>query len=82
MQAAFALGLNAVSAPIETERGFHVLKATEKIPAGVRPYPEVRHQVRERAASELRSRKMEAWMSSVRARHQVQVFEAKLALVD
>jgi len=43
--AAFALALGGVTAPIKTPAGWVVLKVTESLPAGVPPLPEIRERV-------------------------------------
>jgi hypothetical protein len=43
--AAFSLPANAVSDPIETRSGWHVLKVVEKFPATYRPYSEVKAEI-------------------------------------
>ena len=44
-EAAFALGVGGVSAPVKTPAGWVVLKSIESIPAGVPPLPEIRDKV-------------------------------------
>lgn len=43
--AAFTLPAGAVSDPIETRSGWHVLKIVEKLPASYRPYSEVKAEI-------------------------------------
>ena len=43
--AAFALPTGAISDPIETRSGWHVLKIVEKLPATFRPYSEVKAEI-------------------------------------
>lgn len=43
--AAFSLPAGAISDPIETRSGWHVLKVVEKLPAGYRPYSEVKAEI-------------------------------------
>ena len=43
--AAFSLPAGAVSDPIETRSGWHVLKVVEKLPATYRPYSEVKAEI-------------------------------------
>jgi len=44
-EAAFGLAINAISDPIRTQYGFHILKVTEKRDAGYKPFEEVRADV-------------------------------------
>jgi parvulin-like peptidyl-prolyl isomerase len=43
--AAFSLPAGGVSDPIETKSGWHVLKVVEKVPAGYRPFAEVKGEI-------------------------------------
>ena len=42
---AFSLPAGAISDPIETRSGWHVLKVVEKLPATYRPYSEVKAEI-------------------------------------
>lgn len=44
-QAAFAMEVGKVSAPVKTQFGFHIIKLTEKSEAGTSPYDEVKAQI-------------------------------------
>ena len=54
--AAFALALGGVTAPMKTPAGWVVLKTTESLPAGVPPLPEIR----ERVAASVKRQKADA----------------------
>ena len=41
-EAAFALKIDEISEVIKTKFGYHIIKVSEKVPAGTRPYEEVR----------------------------------------
>ena len=41
-EAAFALEIDEISKVIKTKFGYHIIKVSEKVPAGTRPYEEVR----------------------------------------
>jgi len=43
--AAFSLPVGGISEPIETRSGWHVLKVVEKIPAGYRPFSDVKGEI-------------------------------------
>src|SRR5262249_24165240 len=46
----FALPVGGVSQPVKTRFGYHIIKVDEKKPAGVRPFEEVRSEIRMRLA--------------------------------
>jgi peptidyl-prolyl cis-trans isomerase D len=52
-QAAFSIALNQISDPIKSqEYGYHIIKVTERRPAGYRPFEEVRAQLASQTADE------------------------------
>lgn len=55
--AAFSLAIGAISEPVKTQFGFHILRVAEKRPEGYRSFEEVRVELTERFADE-RSRTM------------------------
>ncbi|HUP60145.1 MAG TPA: peptidyl-prolyl cis-trans isomerase [Thermoanaerobaculia bacterium] len=53
-RAIFSIPLNTISNPIRTtEFGYHIVKVTERRPAGVRPFEEVRGQLGARVINEM-----------------------------
>jgi peptidyl-prolyl cis-trans isomerase C len=69
--------LPAVLGPIETERGFYVVRVVNKVRATFRPLPEVRAQIARRLAADARAKEMDEWEEKVKARHSVRIFEDK-----
>ena len=79
VEAAFALKqVGEVSAPVKSERGFHVLRLTERRAARLRPFEEVKVSVRAQALAERRARRIEEWVAEMRKQVNIQVFEDKL----
>jgi parvulin-like peptidyl-prolyl isomerase len=79
VDAAFALKeVNDVSAPVQSDKGFHVLKLTQKRPGFTRPFPEVKRQIQGRLYAEMRAKRMSAWIAEMRARLKVEMYEDKL----
>jgi peptidyl-prolyl cis-trans isomerase C len=67
-----------LSEPVESEKGFHILKLTQRRAGFLRPFEEVKTQVRARLHQERRAKKMEEWVHSMRERVKIEVFEDKL----
>jgi peptidyl-prolyl cis-trans isomerase C len=82
VEAAFALKeVNDLSAVVESEKGFHVLKLTQRRPGFTRPFSEVKRQIQTRLFYEMRTKRMEAWVSEMRKKLNVEIFEDKLKQV-
>src|SRR5262245_17940805 len=67
VEAAFALKeVGDVSPPVQTERGYHILKLTQKRPGFTRPFAEAKRQIQTRLFQESRAKRMEQWMAEMR----------------
>jgi len=64
--AAFALPAGAVSDPIETRSGWHVLKVVEKLPATYRPYSEVKAEILKKEQDTQFQKKLEEYLEKLR----------------
>jgi peptidyl-prolyl cis-trans isomerase C len=79
IQAAYALThIGQVSDPIETERGFHVLRLTQRRAGFLRPFEDVKRQVRNLVYQERRAKKVDQWVQEMRGRVKIEVFADKL----
>jgi peptidyl-prolyl cis-trans isomerase C len=82
VEAAFALGgVGQVSAPVKTERGYHVLMLTQRRPGFTRALPEVTRDIRRQLIRDRRAKKMEELVAEMRKRLKVEVYEDRLAKV-
>jgi peptidyl-prolyl cis-trans isomerase C len=82
IEAAFALKeVNDLSPVVESDKGFHILKLTQRRPGFTRPFPEVKRQIQTRLFYDMRTKRMDAWVAEMKKKLKVEVFEDKLAQV-
>jgi peptidyl-prolyl cis-trans isomerase C len=72
--AAFALAVGQVSDLVETQYGYHIIKATEKRPARVVPFAEVAGQIEQFLEQEQRQQKGKALVDEIKAKGKVEIF--------
>jgi peptidyl-prolyl cis-trans isomerase C len=76
-----ALALQKVgdfSSPVQTERGYYILRLEQKRPGFSRPLGEAKDQLRRQLLSEVRVRRIAELVARSRADHKVEVFEDRL----
>lgn len=82
VQASFALGeVNDVSAPVQTDKGWHVLKLTQRRPGFSRPLAEVKHDIQRRLFQEMRTKRMDQFVADMRSKLKVEIYEDQLSKV-
>lgn len=83
VDAAFALKeVGAVSDLVATDKGFAILKLTERRPAGAQSFAEVKAKIEKRLLDELRARKKQELVEEARKTVSVEIFEDQLATLD
>ena len=79
LEAAFALREPGdVSPPVQGDRGFHILRLTQRRAAGRRPLEEVKAEVRNHLMQQRRGELVDQWVAEMRKNVKVEVFEDKL----
>ena len=70
---AFKLSPGQVSDVIESELGFHIIKAVDKKGAGLKPIAAVREEIKAKIEDEKLEKKYEEWISSIRAKSFIEI---------
>jgi peptidyl-prolyl cis-trans isomerase C len=79
IEAAFGLTeVGQIAGPVQSERGFHVLRLTQRRPGALRPFEEVAAEVRTLVHEQRRSRRLDEWVAEMRNKVNIQIFEDKL----
>ena len=76
-EVAYALETDAISEPVETQFGWHVIKALEDIqPSALQPLDEVRDQIEGLIRSEQESTVVDEWLTALEAKYEGKVLYA------
>jgi parvulin-like peptidyl-prolyl isomerase len=82
IDASFALEkIGDVAGPVQTDKGFVVVKLTGRRKEMNRTFDEVKKQIENRLFRERRTKGMEDFVTGLKAKAKVEIFEEKLALV-
>ncbi|HET6150601.1 MAG TPA: peptidyl-prolyl cis-trans isomerase [Polyangia bacterium] len=82
VDAAFKLAeVGDVAGPIKSDKGFHIIKLTQKKPGFTRPLPEVKRQIQQRLFRDLRTKSMESFIADLRKKSKIDIHEDMLAKV-
>jgi parvulin-like peptidyl-prolyl isomerase len=69
------------SPPIKTEKGWVILRLTQKRPGFSRPLPEVKRQIQQRLFRDLRAKAMDAFVADLKKRSNIEIKEENLSKV-
>jgi parvulin-like peptidyl-prolyl isomerase len=82
VEAAFKLAeIGDVAGPIKTDKGFAIIKLTQKKPGFTRPLAEVKRQIQQRLFRDLRTKSMDAFIADLRQKSKIDIHEDMLAKV-
>jgi len=82
VEAAFKLAeVGDVAGPIKSDKGYHIIKLTQKKPGFTRPLPEVKRQIQQRLFRDLRTKSMESFIAELRKKSKIDIHEDMLAKV-
>jgi hypothetical protein len=65
-QAIFQLPIGALSQPILSDTGFHIIRVLERTPAGCKPFEEAQAEIRERIMQQARQEKFDEYLAQLR----------------
>jgi peptidyl-prolyl cis-trans isomerase C len=85
VEAAFKLAeVGDVGGPIKTDKGYHIIKLTQKKPGFTRPLAEVKRQIQQRLFRDLRTKSMDTFIADLRQKAKIDIYEDKLnkVLID
>ena len=85
VDAAFKLAeVGDVAGPIKTDKGYHIIKLTQKKPGFTRPLAEVKRQIQQRLFRDLRTKSMDTFIADLRQKAKIDIYEDKLnkVLID
>jgi peptidyl-prolyl cis-trans isomerase C len=82
VEAAFKLvEVGEVAGPIKSDKGYHIIKLTQKKPGFTRPIAEVKRQIQQRLFRDLRTKSMESFIADLRKKSKIDIHEDMLAKV-
>lgn len=82
VEAAFKLAaIGDVAAPIKTDKGWVIIKLTQKRPGFSRPLPEVKRQIQQRLFRDVRTKAMDDFIAEMKKKSNIELHEENLGKV-
>ena len=70
---AFALEIDKISEVVKTKYGYHIIKVSEKIPEGTRPYEETRDFITKYFKTEESKKRLEAHIAKLKEKAEIEI---------
>lgn len=71
-QAVFSAAPNSLVGPVQTAYGFHVIQVLERKPARLRPFEEVKEEIRQLLVDRALRARMPAWLEELKAKAKIE----------
>ena len=71
--AAFALEIDKISEVVKTKYGYHIIKVSEKIPEGIKPYEETRDFITKYFQTEESKKRLEAHIAKLKEKAEIEI---------
>ena len=82
VDAAFTLtDVGQVAPPIKTDKGWAIIKLTQKRPGFSRPLPEVKRQIQQRLFRDVRTKAMDAFIADLKKKSNIELHEENLGKI-
>ncbi len=72
-EAAFGMEVGAVSEPVQTQFGYHLIKVEDKAEAGVKPFSEVKDMIKNRLLQERQAFKYTDYVNKLKDKNKVEI---------
>jgi peptidyl-prolyl cis-trans isomerase C len=83
VEAAFALTkIGEIGGPIQSDKGFHLLRLTERSPASTRSLAEAKPDIQRKLVERLRAKRKQELLEEARKRVKVEIYEDQLSKIE
>jgi peptidyl-prolyl cis-trans isomerase C len=82
IEATFKLAaVGDLSPPVKSDKGYHIIRLTQKRPGFNRPLPEVKRQIQQRLFRDMRTKALDDFIADMKKKTKIEIHEEKLAKV-
>jgi peptidyl-prolyl cis-trans isomerase C len=79
---AFALGVDEISEPVKTQYGYHLIKVTERKEGTIRPFEQVKAQIKSQIGNQRLQAQLDRYMADLRQKADIRIDEQALAALQ